>query len=47
MKHYKFKKDQDHYKKDEILEVEKENKLLKEWVEKGIVEKTTKPKGVK
>ena len=47
MKSFKFKKDQDHYKKDEILNVEKENKLLKEWLENKIVVSTSKPKEVK
>ena len=44
MKYYKFKKDQDHYKKGEIIEVEKANKLLKEWIENKTIDSVAKPK---
>lgn len=43
MKYYKFKKNQDHYKKDEVIETEKANKLLSEWLKDGVVEDTKKP----
>ena len=43
MKYYRFKKAQDHYKNGEIIKVEKENKLLKQWLEDGIIEMIKKP----
>ena len=43
MKYYKFKKDQDHYKKDEVIQTEKPNNLIKQWVEEGVISETKKP----
>jgi len=44
MELYKFLKNQGQYKKGDVIKIINPNKLLKVWIEKKIVEKTSKPK---